>query len=409
MSIQAAISILVLTLPIVVSLSCSGLIFLCLHKNIQIAAKRLVYLLVVYFLAAAISWFSILVFKWFPEAFIYINELCYFVFLIHAVLFYHIVFEVTRSSEQEHFSYWHYFVPVLLPLILFVWSRFVPVSEQMALNINMTEVENANSWYARFYTSKISMRLIFSIIYTSLGIVRIHRYHKYVVAAQVKLADFWEKWLIMLLLLSFLLVIMPLLAFISSKSTFLDSVLPLVGILTLAGLHITLTFNMVNGNYMLITYSQTLPDITQQEDEEKIEAEEKTKQQVAIKTAPMIAEGAVQPPQPATKRAKEISLKEFHRWYVKNKPYLNQNLKLEDITTMTGIKRNELSAYINKKYQMNFNEFINSWRLKELQRLEKTPRYAKLGIMKLLPIAGFGSYRAYARAKDKQDKTASKK
>ena len=63
--------------------------------------------------------------------------------------------------------------------------------------------------------------------------------------------------------------------------------------------------------------------------------------------------------------------------------------------------RSYISAFINREYGMNFNRFINHYRLKEVERLqsEAIERKQKVSSMEIVIHAGFSNYRSYFRAK----------
>ena len=63
--------------------------------------------------------------------------------------------------------------------------------------------------------------------------------------------------------------------------------------------------------------------------------------------------------------------------------------------------RTYISAFINREYGMNFNRFINHYRLKEVERLqsEAIERKQKVSSMEIVIHAGFSNYRSYFRAK----------
>lgn len=64
--------------------------------------------------------------------------------------------------------------------------------------------------------------------------------------------------------------------------------------------------------------------------------------------------------------------------------------------------RTYISAFINREYGMNFNRFINNYRLKEVERLqsEAVQKKQKISSMEIVIHAGFSNYRSYFRAKN---------
>ena len=84
------------------------------------------------------------------------------------------------------------------------------------------------------------------------------------------------------------------------------------------------------------------------------------------------------------------------------KPYLNPEFKITDMARDLFSNRTYISAFINREYGMNFNRFINNYRLKEVERLqsEAVQRKQKISSMEIVIHAGFSNYRSYFRAKN---------
>ena len=58
----------------------------------------------------------------------------------------------------------------------------------------------------------------------------------------------------------------------------------------------------------------------------------------------------------------------LERWLTDaSKPYLRQGLTISDVANATCISPKLLSAYLNRTLQMNFNQWINQYRLKEVK------------------------------------------
>lgn len=83
------------------------------------------------------------------------------------------------------------------------------------------------------------------------------------------------------------------------------------------------------------------------------------------------------------------------------KPYLNPEFKITDMAKDLFSNRTYISAFINREYEVNFNRFINNYRLKEVERLqaEAVQRKQKISLMEIVIHAGFSNYRSYFRAK----------
>src|SRR5262249_3097066 len=53
----------------------------------------------------------------------------------------------------------------------------------------------------------------------------------------------------------------------------------------------------------------------------------------------------------------------INRFLAENKPFLRQKYSLRDLSLDVDISANYLSAFINRYHKMNYNDFINSYRV----------------------------------------------
>jgi len=81
----------------------------------------------------------------------------------------------------------------------------------------------------------------------------------------------------------------------------------------------------------------------------------------------------------------------------KEKPYLNPELSLQELSDLIGEKKYFLSMVINQKYNKNFFEFINEYRINEVKERMKDPKYKNLKIISLAYDSGFNSKTSFNR------------
>ncbi|MDR0995593.1 MAG: hypothetical protein LBL81_04810 [Tannerella sp.] len=101
--------------------------------------------------------------------------------------------------------------------------------------------------------------------------------------------------------------------------------------------------------------------------------------------------------------AKDVSRQKLENYFKKEKPYLNSTYRMEDLQEALQVKRHALSSFINQTYQMNFNCFMNKWRMETLQELRKHAKATEQDEESLLKRAGFSGMRHYLRAKSQFD------
>jgi AraC-like DNA-binding protein len=74
-----------------------------------------------------------------------------------------------------------------------------------------------------------------------------------------------------------------------------------------------------------------------------------------------------------------------------NKPYLNRDLSIHDLSLMTGIQRHHITQILNEKHRKNFFVFINEYRIKEVIARFSDPKYKHYTILAIAFDAGFNS------------------
>jgi AraC-like DNA-binding protein len=92
----------------------------------------------------------------------------------------------------------------------------------------------------------------------------------------------------------------------------------------------------------------------------------------------------------------ELTRKRLEEWFREKKPYLDSEFKITDAVEAMDVNRSVISSFINIEYGMNFNRFVNRWRLEEVNRLSEQ---SGVDASKLWAQAGFSEARQYYRAK----------
>jgi AraC-like DNA-binding protein len=83
---------------------------------------------------------------------------------------------------------------------------------------------------------------------------------------------------------------------------------------------------------------------------------------------------------------------------IEQKFFLKQGFSLKDLSIETGINLPTLSALINKEYGMNFNDFINKYRVDYFKYLLSLPKYMQWTLEATAMKAGFNSRTTFIRA-----------
>lgn len=75
----------------------------------------------------------------------------------------------------------------------------------------------------------------------------------------------------------------------------------------------------------------------------------------------------------------------------KEKPFLNGNLTIHDLSVATGISRHHITQVLNEHYKRNFFTFINEYRVREVISRIKDPKYRHFTILAIAFDSGFNS------------------
>jgi AraC-like DNA-binding protein len=73
------------------------------------------------------------------------------------------------------------------------------------------------------------------------------------------------------------------------------------------------------------------------------------------------------------------------------KPHQQNELTIQDLALAVGIPRHQLSQLLNERLGKNFYDFINEYRVAEVKRLLRHPRYAHYTTLAVAEEAGFNS------------------
>jgi AraC-like DNA-binding protein len=100
-------------------------------------------------------------------------------------------------------------------------------------------------------------------------------------------------------------------------------------------------------------------------------------------------------PKYATSSLKDVEKEKLIQWLAKSmeneKPYLNENLTLKELANKLEISPNNLSQIINEKFNKNFYEFINEYRINEVKSLLADPKYSHYSMLGIAFECGFNS------------------
>ena len=78
--------------------------------------------------------------------------------------------------------------------------------------------------------------------------------------------------------------------------------------------------------------------------------------------------------------------------------FKNNQLTLDEFSELTQIPAHQVSQVLNQKLQVNFYDFINSYRVQEVKNLFQDEKYLHYTILAIAYEAGFNSKNAFNNA-----------
>lgn len=343
-----------------------------LHSNTR--KEKEVKWTVFWFYAAFIAnWSFIILYTFRPAASVYFNITGYAGLLIIPVQLYHVICKLSETDKLKSFSYWHYALPAVIVGTLLVWSFFVPRDIQVWLLENRGLHAPGYEAYSFLFLSKPPMRLVFTVIYMPLGLVRLYRYYRAVIPGADSLRR-PARWAVILIVCVSVMLVGTLLSFIYPRGEFVMKWITLITIPMILLEHITIGYQVISRNFLLYVKEDD-------ESEEEVPDGENTP-----------ATGAHQP------AAMKLNRRNFEAWMKQQKPWLDPALRIAGLVEATGLNRTKISHFVNSTYGVNFNRYINDLRLEEVERLAALPSNAGKTRGELALSAGFANDRNYRRA-----------
>lgn len=356
------------SLPMLSALVCCVLMIMYRRGSSNTTQRRLAAIMILTYVTAVICWFGIIVYVADYDWFVWINTLFFFAMMLDQVLLCNFLYNITGTGKREKLHKLHYVIPVLLAVLMGVWSLLVPYEVQYYIVETRGEPAPGYLWYSRFFSATVPIFIIYNIIYPLLGLFRIKAYRREVVNYSADEQRASTGWLYRLIFLVWLTLPVASGVLFVHKSVFFSSPLTVLGAFLPIFQYLIICYNLMSGNYVIIQPTET----------EESEGDGNAK-------------------------AKKIDRKKFETYIREKKPYLNSKLKITDMCAELGTNRSYLSSFINSEYGMNFSGYINRQRLDELDRIRVAPENRNAAGIDLVLCAGFSSYRSYIRVKARDD------
>jgi hypothetical protein len=375
--------------PACSALSCAVLLLLSYGHNYTHTEVRIKKIAIFYLCASFFSWTATSAYLFFPEAFVPIQSLLYLSLLYAQVLFYRLFHLLTGTNNRKRFSPLHYLIPAVICAVLVIWSFFVPYEVQLDIVTGRGKViPQGYGAYSLFFMSKLPVRLLYCVFYTTLTFWRLAKYYKRINASS-SLVRKPAGWIFLLVLLAVTSAVVSTVAGLMRSAGLYLSLFGSIASVALFAQHIVLTFTVIRRSYILYIIrfpgqeQEALPGQTAGTDEKK-------------------------PRKPYSRTDGRLLTRHgFDAYIRKHKPYLNPSFKITGLVEAMEINRTYLSKFVNRTYGVNFNRYVNLCRLRELDRLVNLPSNKGTPLGKLVCEAGFADMKHYRRtlATEKEEKT----
>ena len=377
--------IIITWFPFVVSLLCIAFMMMARYEIVRYPDRRMMDATIWYLTIIAGTFASWICYLLWPEAYVGAFALCYFCSSFTTVALYRVICEITLTR----FLWWHYFIPIVMTLIVLIWSSMIPPEVKLGIVHGLGKHDPNYPAFSAVFTSVLVTKSVFNLLYASQSVKRYLSYRGKMKADTPK--PYMLQWLKTVLILVCASVFIPVLTLVIGKNN--------TGVVAINSAAVScsvvcliMTVNVLKGNYPVREKRRIIVS------EAVIEPDKPRKRRTVIR--------------PENKIDKE-ELADFKNkivtYFNAEKPYLDPKLKLETLAEQMGYTRNCFSALVNQAYRMNFNTFINRWRLKELAAISKASATKRLSRARQVILAGFGSYDSYQRAEQHAEATKAKR
>lgn len=354
---------IVFSIPVVSAAVSLIMISLDTTRSSNTVNRRIQYSMITVYCMMMLYWSGQVMHSVARDAFIAYLPVSFSSFSFIPVFLYLITYIITEIGERKRFPAYHFILPSCLTVTICVIASIVSFQQRRAaIYDNEASLTNA------IIDSTFIACILLNILYSGLSLLRIKSYKRQVTDYSADIYRMSLDWLTFIILFRVVLQILPIAGLILGiglfdKWEFIWVFTTLPAVFT----HIVLCLNILSENYVII---------------EPVTAKEK--EMAASENYPQLGRQRV-----------ETYLED-------KKPYLNPEFKITDMARDLFSNRTYISAFINREYGMNFNRFINNYRLKEVERLqsEAVQRKQKISSMEIVIHAGFSSYRSYFRAKN---------
>ena len=359
---QDIVRAIVFSIPVISATVSLIMIALDITRSSNTVNRKIHYSIITVYCLMMLYWSGMVMHSVARDVFIVYLPVFFSSFSFIPVFLYLITCIITEAGERKPFPAYHFILPSCLTVIICVTAFIVPFRQRW-----LAIYDNEASLTTTIIDLTFVVCILLNILYSGLSLFRIKSYKRQVTDYSADIYRMSLDWLSFIILFRVVLQILPIAGLVLGVRLF-DKLEGIWAFTTLPAVfnHIVLCLSILSENYVII---------------EPVTAKEKE----------MTVSG----------NYTQLGKERVEKYLEDKKPYLNPEFKITDMAKDLFSNRSYISAFINREYGMNFNRFINHYRLKEVERLqsEAIERKQKVSSMEIVIHAGFSNYRSYFRAK----------
>ena len=363
---------LALLAPLFSAATCAIVVGFSLNNCLTREERKLKNVLLTYLLFNAMVWITLFFYTFVSDVFVYLSVICLVANIFGPIFFYRTLCNLVSLDREKCFSPLHYIAPALFGVGGVVWVYFIPSEVQELVRGKIVTLAIGN----KLTTGTIFViRASFALVYFSLFTLQLIRFYRWALNAK-NLIRKLTHWMVLLIILSLFPLYMSLVVLVQRPEMFLAGIWGVMAALGIFVSNIMITYHVTRRQYLY--YAKKFDD-TPEEEENR------------AKPGRKLFSGT-------------LTREQLEEWFRNKKPYLKTDFKITDVMKEMDVNRTVVSSFINKTYGMNFNRFVNRWRIKEYERLLTLYGNEKERPVKLYAQAGFSDQRQYHRAVEAEHK-----
>ncbi|AJW65135.1 Helix-turn-helix domain protein [Elizabethkingia miricola] len=357
---------ILISTPIISSITFLTL-FIWVGNQLNDTENKIRKYLIIYFALLSISFLNAQLYGFYESILKYFIPLVGLLVMTSQIIFYQFFSVLTPLKNEKKNIKAHYLAVFAIFLVLSIlMSNFIFMPSLSGVNIS-----DFFSEYTLYST------LLSRSFYSYLEIVRLLKFKKIVLSKGEDWSQF--KWLEVLMLLSVLLI----LSFILTR--YVHFLFSIMAVILICARHIIIVYNILNRNGIMLPQRAEVGNNIMIASGDIVVVDTDTSNDLLIFKNNVLDQSA------------------FEDYFEKEKPYTNPKLKLEDLAEQFNTNRTYISKFINSTYELNASQYINKWRIKEVQDLLDREENKDKTLEEIAIMAGFSHIRNYNRAKKNFD------